>query len=229
MEKVIEQEYYSIIDEREAIYTFLKIVFEAPLTTDTLIQWKESFTAEFIEILTIENEELYQSFQELKNEDLKSFAAREKAAYLATFNIFNETGHIPAPPWQSVYVTKDRTMFGEPVFQMRKQWEKFGLEIVNKHKVPEDHISIELEFMCFLIDFTRKALREKNKENCIKGIYMQFWLLKDHLNHWIKPFIMDILSSETSYFYQGVAKLLQFFVEEDFEYMKSIKEVLDHE
>ncbi|MBY7142063.1 molecular chaperone TorD family protein [Virgibacillus sp. NKC19-3] len=229
MEKVIDQSYYSTIEERETMYTFLKVVFEAPLTIDTLTQWKENFTPAFIDILTIENEALYQSFEKLRNSDLESFEAEEKAAYLATFNVFNESGHIPAPPWESVYVTKDRTMFAEPVFQMRKQWESFGMEIVNKHRVPEDHISIELEFMCYLIDFTREALRLSNKENFVRGIYTQFWLLKDHLNHWVKPFTRDILSSDTSDFYKGVAKLLQLFVEEDVEYMKSIKEVLDHE
>lgn len=229
VDKVIEQEYYSTLGERETIYTFLKVVFEAPLTMETLKHWKENFSSEFIDILTLENEELSQSFEDLKTKDLEFFEAREKDAYLATFNLFNDSGKIPAPPWESVYVTEDRTMFGAPVFQMRRQWENFGVKIVNKHKEPDDHIAMELKFMCFLIDFTREAQRLKNKENYLRGIYMQYFLHKNHFSRWIKPFSRDILSSGTSSFYQGIAKLLQLFMEEDFEYITTIKEGLDHE
>ncbi len=227
MEKVIKQEYLSTIQERLTIYTFLKIGFEAPLSTGTLQHWKDHFTPGFIEILTADNDELLQFFCELKEKDLHEVHREQKEAYLATFDIFNEAGQIPAPPWESVYRTEDRTMFGEPVFHLRRQLENFELEFVNSKQEPEDHISVELEFMNFLIEYTGGALRNGDQVQFEKGIYTQYWLHKEHFSHWILPFTKDIRSSETSCLYKGLAKLLQSFVEEDFEYIKTFKEGLD--
>lgn len=227
MAKVVEQEYISTVKEREAIYTFLKIVFEAPITTKTLKHWKENFSNQFIDVLSLGNEKLYRFLKDLKSQDLEVIEKKEKEAYLATFSVFNEYGHIPAPPWESVYVTKDRTMFGRPVFQMREQLDRFGLSVVNKHKEPEDHIAIELEFMCYLIQYTREAFELGDNKKYLKGIYTQYWLHKEHFCRWIKPFTKDLITSNTSDFYKGVGILLHSFLKEDYEYIKTIKEALE--
>ncbi|MDV2686979.1 hypothetical protein RYX56_21755, partial [Alkalihalophilus lindianensis] len=98
--------------ERTTIYTFLKVAFEGPLTEETLNLWKETFSDEFINLLTDGNQDLADFFAELKNSDLDIIEQLEKDAYLATFNLLNDRGRIPAPPWESVYVTRDQTMFG---------------------------------------------------------------------------------------------------------------------
>lgn len=229
MESVIQEEYNSTVEERETIYTILQLLFEAPLTIQTLKLWKEGFSTEFIDMLAVENGELYTFFKELKSKDLNMIEKEQKIAYQATFNVFNNHGQAPAPPWESVYVTEDRTMFGEPVFRMREQLERYGLSVVNKHKEPEDHIATQLEFMCYLISFTKKALQFNNETNYLNGIYTQYWLHKEHFNRWIEPFVMDIQAFESSDLYKGAAKLLHFFIEEDFDYIKTIKEVLEHE
>lgn len=229
MTQVMEQLYCTTKTERETIYKFLKIVFEGPLTMETLKLWKEGFSPEFIEVLSGDNDDLDQFFEDLRNKDLIDVKNEQRNAYLATFDVFNKKGRIPAPPWESVYITKDKSMFGEPVFQIRRQLDNFGLEFVNKHKEPEDHIALELEFMSYLIEYTADALQLGNEEQYLKGIYTQYWLHKEHFYHWIKRFTNDIQSSETSHLYKGVAKLLQSFVEEDFEYIKSIKEGLENE
>jgi|SRR5690625_1787503 len=229
MEKIVENDYYLISEERKAIYAFLKVVFEAPLSIKTLQYWRDNFSSDFIEVLTTSNNNLYTFFDDLKTKSLKILEEEERNIYLATFNLFNETGHILVPPWESVYVTKEQTMFGEPVFQMREQLVRYGLEVKNKYKEPEDHIAIELEFMHYLIDFTEKAEIQLDKRNYFKGVYTQYWLHKEHFNKWIKPFTMDIITSKTSDFYKGVAKLLLLFLKDDFEYIKTIKEVLDDE
>lgn len=226
---MIDKELVQTSHERHTIYSFLKIALEKPLTSETLKNWKVNFTSEFIDILTDGNEELAQFFKDLKSNDLTALERQEKDAYLATFNLLNKTGKIPAPPWESVYVTKDQSMFGDPVFQIRRKLAEFGLQFVDENKEPEDHIAFELEFMCYLINYTIASLEEGNEDEYLKGLYSQYWLHKEHLHHWIQPFTNDIQSSDTSLFYIGISKLLQLFVEEDFEYIKFIKEGLENE
>lgn len=229
MEMVIDKELIQTSNERYTIYSFLKTALEKPLTNEILKNWKVNFTTEFIDILTDGNEELSQFFRDLKTMDLTELEQQEKDKYLATFNLLNKTGKIPAPPWESVYVTKDQSMFGEPVFQIRRKLAEFGLQFIDENKEPEDHIAFELEFMCYLINYTIVSLEEGNEDEYLKGFYSQYWLHKEHLNQWILPFTNDIQSSETSLFYKGIAKLLLMFVEEDFEYIKFFKEGLENE
>ena len=83
--------------------------------------------------------------------------------------------------------------------------------------------------MNHLINYTLSAKEEGREEDYAKGVYTQYWLMKEHLNRWITPFTKDILSSNTSDLYKGIALLLILFVEEDFEYIKTLKEDLDNE
>lgn len=229
MEKMVQRDYCLTIEERTTIYAFLKVGFEGPLTLETLKLWKETFSPEFINVLTDGNEDLSEYFGDLRSNDLAAIEKREKEAYLATFNLLNKTGEVPAPPWESVYVTKDQTLYGDPVFQLRNQLDNFGLKFVNENAEPEDHIAIELEFMCYLNQYTWEALKTGNKDRYVKGIYTQYWLHKEHFNHWIQSFTKNILLSDTSHFYKGLAILLRDFVSEDFEYIKLLKEDLDYE
>ena len=80
-----------------------------------------------------------------------------------------------------------------------------------------------------MINHTSDAAKSNNKFEFERGIYNQYWLLKEHLTKWIDPFAKDIHSSETTTFYKGIAELLALFVAEDFEYIKSLKEELENE
>ncbi len=219
----------SISKERETIYSFLRVALQCPLTTEILQHWKENFSSEFKAVLTEENEELRLFFERLEMKAFDVIVDEEKEAYLATFYIFNEEGKVPAPPWESVYMTRDKSLFGEPAFQIRKKLAEFDLQFIHENTDPDDHISIELEFMNYLINYTLSAKEEAREEDYARGVYTQYWLMKEHLNKWINPFTKDILSSNTSNFYKGIATLLSLFVEEDFEYIKTMKEELDNE
>ena len=229
VEMVVDKELFSISKERETLYSFLKITFQSPLTSETLKLWKENFSAEFLDVLTEGNKYLVRFFESLHKKELDSIVEEEKEAYLATFYIFNEEGKVPAPPWESVYMTNDRSLFGEPAFQIRNKLAEFGLQFIHENTDPDDHIAIELDFMNYLINYTLSAKEEAREEDYARGVYTQYWLIKEHLNKWISPFTKDILSSNTSDFYKGIATLLSLFVKEDFEYIKSMKEDLDNE
>lgn len=229
MTAIQESELIAISKEREAIYSFLRVSFQCPLTTEMIKHWTECFSLEFKAVLTDGNEELRSFFESLDKKTLELIVEEEREAYLATFYIFNEEGKVPAPPWESAYITRDKSLFGEPAFQIRDKLAEFGLQYIHENTDPDDHIAIELEFMNYLINYTLSAKEDGREEEYAKGVYTQYWLMKEHLNRWITPFSKDILSSNTSAFYKGIALLLRLFIEEDFEYLKTIKEELDNE
>ena len=137
-----EPKMISISKERETIYSFLRVSLQCPLTKEILLHWKEHFPSEFKNVLTEGNENLQHFFGKLHEKNLDSIVEEEKEVYLATFYIFNEEGKIPAPPWESAYTTRDRSLFGEPVFQIRKKLADFGLQFIHENTDPDDHIAI---------------------------------------------------------------------------------------
>lgn len=219
----------SVYRQRETIYEFLNIALKEPLSLETLQLWKDMLLTSDSFVLAEENPYLNQFFNLLAKENVNEIAKKEKEEYLRIFNVFNDTGDIPAPPWESVYVTKDQTMFGNPVFQIRAKLHEFGLQFINENQEPEDHISIQLEFMLYLLEYTEKAYEERNKDDFTRGIFNQYWLLNHHLMQWIHPFTKDILSSTKSHFYKGIATMLLDFIVEEFEYIKNFKEGLENE
>lgn len=225
----ITNEQTSYSRQRIAIYDFLIVALKEPLSQDTLQTLENEISPEFKVILTEGNQDLQQFFKELNNKNITEVAQREKEVFHSIFNVLNESGKIPAPPWESVYVTRDKSMFGDPVFQLREKLHEFGLQYKNENKEPEDHISIELEFMSFLVEYSMNAFEARNEDNFLKGVFNQYWLLDNHLIQWIHPFTKDILSSSNSSFYNGIATLLVNFLEEEMEYIRDLKEDLNND
>nr|WP_239094048.1 molecular chaperone TorD family protein [Bacillus sp. B15-48] len=143
--------------------------------------------------------------------------------------LFVGPGVIPAPPWESVYRSRERLLFGEQTLKLREKLRSFDLHFEGDGHEPEDHIATELEFMGYLIQTTINAIISQDEEQFLKAIQTQFSLLEEHLLKWVPPFVEDILSSTPSSLYKGSALFLQDLIHEDYQYMNQLKEVLDYE
>lgn len=209
------------LEERKFHYQLLHTLFSGPMKSETLQRWNE---ADFQEV--IQTTGYFAPFlSELTAGHIDEIAEKEQESYL---KLFFGPGHIPAPPWESVYRTNDKALFGEPTLKLRAKLREFQLQSDEENEMPEDHIAIELEFMVFLIDSAIAALEGQKQSQFNKSMYYQFLLLDDHLVQWVKPFSKDILSHTTSSLYSGAAQLIRDFVIEDSKYMKQIEEVLSH-
>ncbi|QED49463.1 TorD/DmsD family molecular chaperone [Cytobacillus dafuensis] len=212
----------SMMKDRKSQYEFLCTAFSNPILKEVLNIWKEQLS--FKSIISDEHFRLF--FSELSSQKVEEIFEKEKENFL---RLFFGPEHIPAPPWESVYRTRERLLFGEPTLKMREKLKIFNLNYEEENKEPEDHISLELEFMSHLIDKSLKSINEENEKEFSRALHYQFLLLDDHLVKWAEPFTEDILSFTTSAFYKGLAQFLREFIKQDYQYMSGIKEVLGNE
>lgn len=212
-------------EQRIMYYEFLKTVFQSPLTESALKIWKDNFTPEIRNNLSAGNDDLLAFFSEIDGINLMQIVDRENSEYNRLFNILNDESRVLAPPWESVYVTNDGTMFGKPVFQIREKLHEFNLQFKHENKEPEDHIATELEFMAYLIAYSLRAFKEKNESDFLKGIYNQYWLVNNHLLQFINEFKNKIISNTESTLYKGAAELLVTFIKDEHKYLQELKEV----
>lgn len=120
--------------------------------------------------------------------------------------LFVGPGHLPAPPWESVYRSKEQLVFDWPTLEVREAYRSVGLSPALPGE-PDDHMGLELLFMGELCQ------REAEGDTAAAGARLQF--LAQHLSQWAPAFCHDVQTNARTPFYQGVALLTQGLLESE--------------
>ena len=117
-----------------------------------------------------------------------------------------------AAPYGSVYLEDGRLM-GQSTIQVKRLYSEEGLDFVLKEAA--DHISVELEFMCLLINRTIAAAdkSDRGQERCYRQKQRSF--LAGHLGQWVPAFAAKVEDAAKTDFYRTLGKVTRRFVEED--------------
>lgn len=100
---------------------------------------------------------------------------------------------LPAPPWGSVWLDKERIVFGDSTVELRQWMRAKGVEPVTTQKEPEDHFGLILMLAAWLAEQNRRADLEE--------------LLAWHLLPWSAHFLEVLIDSANSDFYRALAIL----------------------
>ena len=145
---------------------------------------------------------------------LKKFASAEaffhrlEEAYVRLF-ISDRTGVI-APLYASCYETttsgEKALLMGEPAIDMKSRFESKGLSLSNEIHEPPDHISIELEYLYFLLDKgwaydDRDLIREASA------------FAADVMLPWVSKFQTGLEAEKKCRFYPLMASMLKAILE----------------
>lgn len=207
-----------LLEIRQYIYSFLSTVFRCPPNQEQveIILAEELFTDFPLEI---EDDNYIAALKTLetwtkdhKTMDLKGVLSSLNRDYT---KLFIGPGHLPAPPWESVYRTQEKLTFGEHTLAVREWYLRHGLEFANKNSEPDDHFGLELEFMASLIIEQREALEDGDLPKASELAKEQLAFLEEHLLKWSKDFTHDVMANAQTSYYQGVAQLAQSFLEWD--------------
>lgn len=116
---------------------------------------------------------------------------------------------LPAPPWESVYLTEERTIFQESTLKVRQAYLNYQFLPANYPHEADDHLALELDFMSQLAKLAQERLEEGNIEEVKQLLSDQKAFLEDHLLVWIGDFAEQIQSSKTHFLYPQLAALTE--------------------
>lgn len=116
-------------------------------------------------------------------------------------------GTLPAPPWESVYISKENTLFQESTLKVRRTYLEYNFLPTNYPREADDHLALELDFMAHLADLAQENFQADRLEETEKVLFDQQRFLKEHLLVWIGDFAQKIQKSKTNYFYPQMATL----------------------
>lgn len=106
--------------------------------------------------------------------------------------LFVGPGHLPAPPWGSVYTDRECVVFGESTLALRAWMRTVGVERLADERTPEDHIGLMLALLSFLA-----AERPELVDD----------YLRDHLLTWAPHYLEALEEAAEQPFYVGLARL----------------------
>lgn len=133
---------------------------------------------------------------------------------------------LPAPPWESVYLTKERLIFQESTFKVRQKFLKYHFLPANYPHEADDHIAFELDFMGRLAKSTMEYFDNANMLEVKNLLTDQKAFLAEHLLVWIGDFAELIQESRTHYIYPQIAVLVHEFVKIDKEIIDELMNLL---
>ncbi len=111
-----------------------------------------------------------------------------------------------APPYESVWLSRDHILFEKETLAVRKTYTQYGLT-APQYGVPDDHIGYELHFVSHLCELIVDAWEQEGKDNSSQVQMDLCRFLDTHLSCWITALTDRVIQhAETDYF-KGLAIL----------------------
>jgi TorA maturation chaperone TorD len=123
--------------------------------------------------------------------------------------LFYGPGRVLAPLWESVYFTEERLVFQESTLDVRRWYQRFGLEPENLHKEPDDHIALEMAFLAHLASLGVQALEIGEEEECERLLQAQREFAEQHLLKWAAVWCQQVIENTRTDFYRGIALIMR--------------------
>lgn len=121
-------------------------------------------------------------------------------------------------PYESVYTSEHALVMQEARDEVLTLYRSEGINKRAEWTDPEDHISLELEFMQTLAQRTYDALMDDSAEAEDQAralIVTQYRFLTDHLLRWVPRFLLDVTRFCETSFYEGFAQLTDAYLADD--------------
>lgn len=141
-------------------------------------------------------------------------ATRQELAvdYAHTFLGAGTYDHILAPPYESVFTSKQQLLMQEARDGALAYYRSEELDLPFDNTTPEDHLGFELQFAADLVERSTKALQDGNEERFAELVEKQRSFLRFHLENWLPAFCDAIDEHCQTDFYHGVANLVRGYV-----------------
>lgn len=121
--------------------------------------------------------------------------------------LFVGPGPLLAPPYESVYLSREHLLFEEQTLQVREAYRAFGLVAPALNREPDDHIGLELHFLAEVCLRSLDALDAGDDDRLDATLAAHQAFLTDHLLVWGPDCLGRIREHATTDYFRGVALL----------------------
>ena len=196
MTKQLNVDNEKVLMDKMTIYTFLQKFYAGELNKVNREIWNE--LQEILKEATayISNEEVCKGLHELSKATEEDYSQLE-----FDFNrLFVGPNRLEVSPYESNFRHSERAIMQRDTMAVRNFYERAGLVVSKKNVDADDHMALELEFVCYL-------LANSLENNHYLDLYEEF--LHKHLFQWIPPHALLIRKKTNNSVIRGVSYILQ--------------------
>jgi len=190
--------------DRACLYTFFSRLFTDQTRAEDLEQY-----ADFLASVSGDYAGIGRDLQDV----ITGWAAKDNADRIMRTEyarLFIVAGGVR--PYESIYRGSEKLLMGEPWLEVKSFYRENGLVLEKPDMHPEDHASVELAFMAYLIECGGKVEEQKS-------------FFEKHIYQWLPQVFNDLQNNEQACFFKDMAACGQSFMEQE----KSLFASLDDE
>lgn len=131
---------------------------------------------------------------------------------------------LPAPPYEAVYRSPERSLMQAVTMEVREQYRGAGLEVKKLNNEPDDHIGLEFEFMYHLNVKALAALQREDLTAMFTAVDQQERFLTEHLSQWVPLLCDDVAANTFHEFFRRLAQFVKGFIVEDCVQAKQLRQ-----
>lgn len=114
-----------------------------------------------------------------------------------------------AVPYASFYLSENHSLMTEETLNVRRRYLEAGWGVKNLHQIPDDHASIEFEFLYLLTAEIIKLHEEGHSAEAVKLLALRQAFLQEHMALWMPSFAQNIFQLTSEDFYKGIALFIK--------------------
>jgi TorA maturation chaperone TorD len=210
-----------MLDGRAETYRFFASVFFKELSEDAI---DELAVATYPD--DTGNKSLNQGYALLRRyfvfagSDMRTELACEYARVFLAAGVYTEVRDI-AVPYESVFTSEGQMIMQDSRDDVCARYRVDGFKVASTLHEPDDHLSIELEYLASMAERTLELLRSSNDGAALfESIQRQKEFIRLHLLNWLPALREAVLRYATLPFYIGMLLVLEGYLQEDLELLE---------
>jgi TorA maturation chaperone TorD len=147
--------------------------------------------------------------QEAVNANLERLESWSESLIVEFTRLMVGPGETPVVPYGSFYLSPTRSLMTEETLAVREFFLGAGLVVENLHRIPDDHLGIELEFLYWLTQQMAEWADDGDRKARDRFLNLRDSFIRDHYSKWVPEFA-DALDRATSEpFFRVIASVLK--------------------
>jgi TorA maturation chaperone TorD len=220
-----------ILANRSYLYQLLQVIFGSEPDENLLTQVVSTHTEQAIQLFYEPSVPEVTRFLNLLG-DLRDELFTRKDSPIDRLSseytrLFLGPTTLPAPPWESVYVTSGQILFQEVTLNVRKAYARRHFLPKGYPNEADDHLALELDFMFHLATQTHQCFMRSDHEGALERLQEQKQFLSEHLLVWTGRFAEKLKALETRYFYPQCAEFMVFFLGTDSDVLAEVSQLIE--
>lgn len=115
----------------------------------------------------------------------------------------------PALPYASCYLSPSQGLMTDETLAVREGYLKAGLVVQQLHRIPDDHLGIELEFLFFLTNAAAQAASSGDGETVVRRLAERQSFIEQHFSCWVPTFVERLMRATEEPFFHGAGRLVK--------------------